>query len=80
MQNRRKIPFVGLYPGDRKPTSSAGLYPVTLLVWAIWAVEKQNLFVCAVGAFWDLPQPVPRGRPWGKASCDRNKEFQKEGT
>lgn len=56
---------------------------VTFLVWAVWAVEKQTLFVCAVGTVWDLPQLVPRGRPWGKASCDRsdrNKDFQREGT
>lgn len=39
-----------------------------------------SLFVCAAGAFWNLAQPVPGGRPWGKASCDSNKPFQRMGT
>lgn len=39
-----------------------------------------SLSACAAGAFGNLAQPVPRGRPWGKASCDRHKPFQRIGT
>lgn len=38
-----------------------------------------SLSACAAGAFGNLAQPVPRGRPWGKASCDRHKPFQRIG-
>lgn len=51
MQNRRKLPFAGLCSGYRKPTFSAGLHPVTLLVGQSGLLRSKPCLCVQLGLF-----------------------------